>query len=209
MNLVARCQRMGSRYLRLLDERPLPTKMVSTGILMGFADMVQQYVEFRPTRDWTLIDDKGNSKALKFWHDVYDPKRTFRMVLFMSIAHVTFLHFYWRYLDRIVGKMDFQQLQWRGQSQVAVTVKVLLDQTVACPPYMVWMLFANAALEGKSWQEIKVHLEKNYWDFLLTAWSIWFPAHFITYNLSFRYRQMFVDVVRIYFGTRISYYANR
>ena len=196
--------------MRLLDERPLPTKMVSTGILMAFADVLQQYIEFGPTRDWMLIEKTTNSsRNIKFFVDGYDAKRTLRMVIFMSLAHVTYLHFYWRYLDRQVGKMNFQQLQWRGQSQVAVTVKVLVDQLVACPPYMAWMLYANAVLEGKKWPEIKLHLENNYWDFLLTAWSIWFPAHFVTYNLSFRFRQMFVDVVRIYFGTRISYYTNR
>eukprot|EP01084_Bolivina_argentea_P126731 224320_1 len=195
-------------YSRLLEERPISTKVATNIFIMSFADVLQQYIEFR-TLSNQLLNDNNNTIATRthgkilFWKHHYDKIRTLRMCTFMALFQVPYLHFWHKFLDVRILKIGIKQ------PAAAVITKVSIDQFIATPPYIIWFLFATSCLEGLTMDKVGKRIETNWKPMMLTCWKLWIPAHCVTFSLPFKYRSLFCDCIRIYWGTLMSYYSNR
>ena len=125
------------------------------------------------------------------------------MISFMACFHVPYLHYFHKFMDIRVMQMGITH------PQIAVITKVLLDQGIAAPIYAAFFLFTTTMMEGISVSDAKQRMQANWWDMLTTCWMVWGPGHCITYSLPFKYRSIWCDCVRVYWGTLMSYYANR
>ena len=197
-------------YSRLLEERPISTKILSSVVIMTVADIAQQYMEFRGAQQSqmkNLINNNNDNnyyiKKQLFWKDKYDKIRTLRMITFMAFFHVPYLHFWHLFLDARMLRYGITHPTF------AVIAKVSVDQFISAPPYILWFLFATSMLEGKTVNEAKIRINENYKLMLFNCWKLWMPAHCITFSLPFRFRSVFCDCVRVYWGTLMSYYSNR
>ena len=186
-----------NQYSRLLEEIPIPTKVISCTVIMSAADTIQQYIEYR-----ALKRKPGNDQLL-FWKQHHDIPRLMRMITFMALFHVPYLHFFHLFLDARILRLGIKH------PTAAVIAKVSIDQLVAAPPYMAWFLLASSTLEGKSWNDTKQTIKTNWWPMLYNCWFIWVPGHCVTYSLPFKYRSVWCDFVRVFWGLRMSYFANK
>ena len=164
---------------------------------MSTADTIQQYIEFK------AIQKKLTNNTISFWKEHYSIPRLLRMVAFMAFFHVPYLHFFHLFLDARILRLGIKH------PTVAVIAKVSIDQFIAAPPYMVWFLFMTSTLEGNTFDDTKKSIKHNWWPMLYNCWKIWMPGHCVTYSLPFKYRSVWCDCVRVYWGTMMSYYANR
>ena len=78
-----------NHYSRLLQEVPIPTKMITCAAIMTAADITQQFIEYR---------NEFAEKQRLFWKDHYNLKRTIRMIAFMTFFHVPYLHYFHKFL---------------------------------------------------------------------------------------------------------------
>ena len=164
---------------------------------MTAADTIQQYIEFRALKRKT-----GNDQLL-FWKQHHDNPRLMRMITFMAFFHVPYLHFFHMLLDVRILRLGIKH------PTLAVITKVAIDQFIAAPPYWAWFLLATSTLEGKSWHESKQGIITNWWPMMYNCWFIWIPAHMCTYSLPFKYRSVWCDFIRVLWGLRLSYFANK
>ena len=109
-----------------------------------------------------------------------------------------------RLLDIRVARMGIHNKNY------AVLSKVMIDQLIITPPYLAFYITVNTMLEKNRIQmsDISNKLTKNYYNLLISCYQIWPIAHLITFSLPFKYRTVFCDIVRFYWGMRMSQYGN-
>mmetsp|Transcript_18203 Transcript_18203/g.43987 ORF Transcript_18203/g.43987 Transcript_18203/m.43987 type:complete len:129 (+) Transcript_18203:1-387(+) len=75
-------------------------------------------------------------------------------------------------------------------------VKLVIDQSIYAPGFLLCVFVYLGLLEGSSWKEIGEQLETNYFTTLRANWKLWIPATLI--NLAYcapRYRVLYCNVV--------------
>ena len=154
--------------------------------------MVQQYIE----------RNKKSMNSTKFY-DYYDKFRTLRMVSFVALFMVPFLHKFHAFIDVLWLRMGIYNKIF------SVITKVSVDQLICMPPMMTLFTFYMKRMEGYSINEYISYYNNIYWDLWIESWSVWTPGHCVTYSLPFKYRTIWCDILRVYFGTRMSYHGNR
>lgn len=134
------------RYLNQLQRHPLRTKAITAGVLSAISDIVSQKLS-------------GIQKL--------QLRRLLLKVLFGFAYLGPFGHFLHTTLDKIFkGKRDPK----------TVAKKVVLEQVTVSPMNnLLFMIYFGLIIEGRSWNEVKDRLKKNYPSVQLTSWMFW-PA---------------------------------
>lgn len=166
---------------------------------MSSADVIQQYVEYRSSRSELHLNENTPNPSFQ---QKYNYIRTLRMGLFYTTINGPFLHFWHMSLDRIVLGLGIKHYA------KSVVLKVIIDQFMMQPCYTMFFLFTLSLMEGLSFDDIYRRCRTQYFPLVFISWKFWIPMHFITFSLPFKYRALFCDVMRIYWGTVLSYYAN-
>lgn len=131
-----------------------------------------------------------------FEHDV---KRTVRMGT-IGLVIGPILRTWYLALERIVP----------GTATINGFKKMLLDQTLFAPGFILFFFVASETLAGKSRREVRRTLELRYVDTLITNYKVWPIAQSINFTLvPFHHRVGFVQVVALFWNSYLCWMANK
>jgi len=85
-------------YESHLQSRPVPTKMVTGGILWGLGDVVAQAAPA------LVYPDKDKENSVSIWTD-YDTARTARAVFFGFAIHAPCAHVHYNFLESLTKRL--------------------------------------------------------------------------------------------------------
>ena len=167
-------------YTQLLDDKPLITKMCTS--LLGFTigDLLAQ----------GFVEKSG---------DGIDWKRLTRMATFGFFCHATTGHYFYNFLDAQIPKV----------TPLTVALKVLIDQTMWAPLFMV-MFFSYGCLFDGTPELIAKKCKNDIFTAVKGSWFTWVPAHTINFALiPTEQRLLYINTVQIFFNIFMSVISNK
>ena len=174
---------MLAAYARLNITRPLVTKGVSTGVLLGAGDCACQLVEQRHERSW-------------------DVQRTGRMLLWGGLFNGPLGHVFYETLERVV--------LIRGAR--GIVARIAIDQLLYTPPltflYFCWQhALTNPSATRAS--DAAAYASEHLWPTLRVNWTFWSAVHVVTFTaVPLDYRVAFVAVKNCFWGAYLSWAAS-
>ncbi|GAB0090554.1 mpv17-like protein 2 [Sergentomyia squamirostris] len=157
----------------------LLTNTISSGILMGFGDVMSQEIEYRSK----LIAKR------------YDWKRIGQMFLVGCLAG-PFHHVFYKWVDNILPKSDV----------VTSIKKIILDQIIFSPFCIITFFYSAGLLEDKSISDCNKELRDKFLTVYIADWTIWPAAQFINfYFLSPQYRVLYINVLTMFYNVFLCY----
>uniref|UniRef100_A0A8C5SVP1 Mpv17-like protein 2 n=1 Tax=Laticauda laticaudata TaxID=8630 RepID=A0A8C5SVP1_LATLA len=151
---------------------------ISSGLLLGAADIIQQSLERR--------------KKEKPW----DIDRTFHMLV-TGCSTGPLLHYWYLWIDKINPRKGGHQLK-------VVVTKVAIDQTFA-PFFGGWYFIIMALLQGHSLGDGIDEFRDKFWDYYLAELAIWPAAQMFNFlYLPSKYRVLFVNVMTLGWNKQLS-----
>ncbi|TYK13032.1 peroxisomal membrane protein PMP22 [Cucumis melo var. makuwa] len=130
-----------NKYLSQLNQHPLRTKVITSGVLVALSDVTSQKLT-------------GIQKL--------QLKRILLKVLYGCLYLGPFSHYLHQILDKIFhGKRDTK----------TVAKKVALEQLTASPwNHFVFLVYYGLIIEGRTWVQVKAKVKKEFPSLQLTAW---------------------------------------
>mmetsp|Transcript_16102 Transcript_16102/g.44874 ORF Transcript_16102/g.44874 Transcript_16102/m.44874 type:complete len:271 (+) Transcript_16102:239-1051(+) len=129
-----------------------------------------------------------------------DYKRLCRMLLFALTIHGPLCHYWYTMLDNVVYPSS-------PKSTPAILLKIVLDQLLFAPVFLVVFWFSIKALEGRPEDAYEMCFNKLY-PTLIVSYMLWPAAHII----NFRYipssqRLLYINIVTVFWTTYLSWSA--
>jgi hypothetical protein len=178
-----------SSYNVALEQNPLITKSITAGVILGAADLAGQKLEnYNKEQDVDFSIDFG---------------RFIRFGFFGFILQAPWNHFYYLFLDGALPPTVDPFTATTG-------IKVFIDQFIQAPIFTVIIFFFLGLLEGKSVDDVKGQLERDYKDTMLANWKLWVPATFL--NIAFcppMLRVLFLNCVFFFWSIFLSIKLNK
>ena len=142
-------------YEDCIEQHPLLTKSITSGILTWIADVISQLLTYPP------------------FINAYQSGEFFLLGLCLQ-APVS--HYYYQLLDR---KLPPTPQPWT----LRTLVKLLIDQLLFAPSFLLSVFLFLDFLEGRSVFQMQQHLESDFVSTLIANWKLWVPATLL--NLAF------------------------
>ena len=155
-----------SFYSRCLEESPILTKCITSGILSFAADMVCQ-IQF-PDPQQQQIGKKSTDKSI--WYEQVDFWRVVKFTTLGACFTGPILHFWYGFLARRLP----------GASLGNAIQRLALDQLVFAPCFVPSFFAAIMLLDGKP-HLIKQKLAAEWFPTMLTNYTVWVPAMFVNF----------------------------
>ncbi len=95
-----------------------------------------------------------------------DLARAARFAFFGFVLQAPWNHFYYLLLDGALPPTEDPLTATTG-------IKVVIDQFVQAPIFTVLIFFFLGLLEGKSVDDVKGQLDRDYKDTMLANWKLW------------------------------------
>jgi len=166
-------------YSRLLIEKPILTKTISSGFIVAIGDIIAQSLF-----EGALQDGKG-----------FDLLRMARMWVIGAFVVAPCLHYWYRFLNRIIP----------DPSTIGAIKRVLLDQGLFAPTFICVFFGAMFTLEGRL-NELPDHLRRTWWPALQANWKLWIPAMLITFRfIPHHFQVIWVNTVALIWNTYLSW----
>jgi len=130
----------------------------------------------------------------------YNPIRTARMASIGFMLSGPMLHQWYKILDRMV----------QGSGKVAVIKKIAADQLIFTPISLLAFLGLLNGLEGKSLEQTKEKIQRDFVPILLVNWTVWPLAQYVNFALiPAPQRVLYVTVLGIFWNSFLCYMGNR
>ena len=173
-------------YNKVLGERPLATKSVTSFFIVGIGDVLSQYVEAR-SKDRTL-------------RSTFDSGRFLKMAFFGGLYLAPVLHNWYGFLARAIPQ----------PTTASVVKKLALDQTIFCnfviSSFFVYVTTAN----GGTWSMAVDKIKNDQWQALLMNWRIWPFVMAVNFSvIPVQFHVLFVNSVAVFWNAYLSYMANK
>ena len=147
-------------YAKKLENNPLTTKCITSGIISGSGDLICQYIMYKK---------QNQHKLTKFDPDWIRTGR-FTLLGFGLVAPI--VHHWYGFLTRKIP----------GQSTKKVITRLFCDQVLFAPPFVTTFMSSLMLLEGKDAKEISPFLKRDLVDVVVTNWSLWVPAMYLNFK---------------------------
>ncbi|ELT87101.1 hypothetical protein CAPTEDRAFT_150250 [Capitella teleta] len=148
------------------------------GVLMGLGDIATQL----------LVHEKTDKVKL-------DWKRTGRMVV-MGVALGPLFHGWYSMLDRYLP----------GRSLSTVAKKLVADQGVACPGFLLLFFGGMGLMEGQSQEEIKSEIKCKFVPLIIADCCFWPPMQAINFRfVPPQFRVLYVACCTLFWDGFLSY----
>lgn len=151
-------------YEACLAARPLPTKMVTSGVLYAVGDCMGQ----------AIVNVRTPADEAKPGFDV---GRFLRATAFGGIFYPPVAHVHYNFLEWIVVK------QWQVSTSLMPWAKMFLEQ------FVYWGWFSNGyyhavlgALQGMGPEQIYHRVADTLWDTLKAQWVFWIPVQLLNFK---------------------------
>ncbi|XP_032999134.1 mpv17-like protein 2 [Lacerta agilis] len=183
--IIQQLAAMARFYAPLFGGRNLIiTNTVSSGLLLGIADIAQQSLERRqnPKRKW-------------------DVERASHMFI-TGCTMGPPLHYWYTLVDKLTPRKGLGHIK-------VVIIKVTIDQLFA-PFFGCWYFMTMGLLQGHtvaaSWKEFK----EKFTEYFIAELTVWPAAQMVNFLfLAPRYRVLFVNVVTLGWNVYLSYLKHR
>ena len=191
-------QSLFKQYSAVLERHPLPTKIVTSGIVCGSGDAACQAITLndggreRPADSGTPADRGG-----------FDGGRCARFVVLGGALLAPVLHVWYGRLGVWIP----------GGNPMAVVKRLALDQLFFAPLFIPTFMSSLMILEKGSSCTSAVIVERlklSWADAVLLNWTLWVPANGI--NFAFipgRYQVLFANCVGFVWNTALSFQATK
>ena len=187
--------RLWMQYLKLLQERPILTKSLTSGLLSFSADFICQRWEIQRANNKETNVDKANSNTVVS----FDWLRASRFTFLGAALVAPVLHVWYGFLARFIP----------GPLMVDAMKRLLLDQLLFAPAFIPIFFTANLVLEGRP-ELIKEKIERDLWRTVFTNYAVWIPAQFVNFSVIRPTLQvLFSNFVGFFWNIYFSYAANR
>ncbi|KXS10765.1 hypothetical protein M427DRAFT_158774 [Gonapodya prolifera JEL478] len=194
-----------SRYLTLLETRPIATKAVTASAIAAAGDVLAQAIESRAATKPSPFNNASatsgsstpshhrDSDARMAW---WSPSRTLRLASFGFLFAGPVTHYWYITLDRLVSP---------SMTARSALLKMAIDQTTMAPASVAVFFTYHGLYQGWEWDRIKKKVEREAWPTLVANWVLW-PAALL---VSFRFvpldlRVLWMNVVGLGWGTYLS-----
>ncbi|CAH0389485.1 unnamed protein product [Bemisia tabaci] len=162
----------------------LVTNTVSSGILMAVGDSMQQQIEtYRGFHE----------------NESHDAVRSMNMAM-VGIILGPIQHVFYMYLDRFIP----------GRDLFSVSKKLLLDQLIASPVYIVTFFYGSAYIENHTLAQANDELRHKFLQVYLVDWIVWPPTQFINFFfLPSKYRVIYLNGLTTLYNVYLSYIKHK
>lgn len=159
-------------YKQQLEARPLRTQLLSSSVIWATGDALAQFISFYHDTNYThpplsLSSKQENSVKVKGFN--VDWKRVLTLSLFGAAFVAPVGHWWYDSLDYVVTK----QLKFQMGSLKLTSAKLIADTFILGPLHLLAFLTYMGAASGKSVQEIKAMLRRDYIPALITEGAFW------------------------------------
>lgn len=161
-------------YSFQIEDRPLVTKVITAGILVGTANFASQILP--------ILYQKGLPVLSINWYQIWE------FFLMGLLLHAPVTHYYYLLLDGILPPTP---TPWT----FVTLFKLLIDQLIFAPTFLAAVFVFLDVMDGKSIEGVRHHLALDWCSTLVVNWKLWVPASF--FNLSFCppcYRVLFSNI---------------
>ncbi|CAM6099323.1 unnamed protein product [Calypogeia fissa] len=158
------------RYLDLLQEYPLRTKMITSGVLAGTSDLVSQKIAGTKT---------------------FDYRRAVLMMLYGLIYAGPFGHYWHKLMDSIFAGSK--------KDSTTIVKKVVVEQLTSNPwNNFFYMSYLGMVLEGRTWTSLKSKLQSEFPGVQLNSWRFWPIVGLINYKyIPLNLRVLFANLAAV------------
>ncbi|CAN0391400.1 unnamed protein product, partial [Laminaria digitata] len=177
---VEKKQGLLAAYLRALDNRPLSTKVITSGVICGVGDIMAQALAFKPAPG-QVFTMGAFAKAVELQRFAI-----YGVIGALWIAPV--VHYWFDLLESVMKSPKGPPKTFAGKMGKALKM-VSLDQTIGAPVvnagFMFLFTFATAVCTGtQGVQASRKSLDMvrgSIWSTLLVCWKIWPVANLINF----------------------------
>ncbi|XP_053324524.1 peroxisomal membrane protein 2 [Spea bombifrons] len=168
-------------YLRLLKERPVLTKALTSAILSALGNLLSQNIEKRK---------RGQKSSRNV--DLAGPLR-FGVYGFLFTGPLS--HYFYLFLEQLVP----------SSVPLAGFRRLLLERLIVAPAFLLLFFFVMNVLEGKDLATLNQKLKDGYWSALKMNWKVWTPFQFINVNyIPAQFRVLFANLVAFFWYAYLS-----
>lgn len=97
-----------------------------------------------------------------------------------------------------------------SKGKTVAVKKVLMDQIVFAPTFLLFILSSVGFMQGKSLENIEKDIKNNYLDVLITNYYIWPFVQIINfYYIPLQYQVLIVQTVALFWNTYLSWKTNK
>jgi len=170
------------QYARLVEKYPWGSQILQTGVLCATGDVLSQ----------VLVERKSMKE--------FDLSRVGKFFVLGTCLVAPCLRTWYITMERIV----------KVQGSRGAISKVLLDQGLFAPCFIVLFISSASTLNGLSPKEIQINLKRDYPEILLTNWKLW-PATQLAnfYFVPFQHRILVVNIVALVWNTYLAFKTNQ
>ncbi|XP_071476823.1 peroxisomal membrane protein 2-like [Diadema antillarum] len=153
-------------YLRLLKERPILTKSITSGVIAGFGDIIAQ----------RIVDSKAP----------YTFQTTAAFAALGTFFTGPLSHYFYAWLQKT----------FPGKDVPTSVKKIICDRLVFAPPYLLIFFYLLGILEGKGHAKSVQKIRETYWIALKMNWRVWTISQYVNINfVPLQFRVLFASVI--------------
>ncbi|XP_068628969.1 protein Mpv17 [Battus philenor] len=169
-------------YQKFLTRRPYLVQAIQTGTLMGAGDYISQvFVEKKSMKNVDLI-------------------RTLRFSSIGFFAGGPALRVWYGFLNNYIG----------SKGKTVALKKVLVDQVIFAPTFLLFILVTLGVMQGKALENIEKDIQSNYLDILKTNYYVWPFIQIVNfYYIPLQYQVLIVQTVALFWNTYLAWKTNR
>jgi hypothetical protein len=179
-------------YARYNTERPLMTRVLTTAVLAGTADVFAQYITSGRWRRRSKGAEGEGAGERKPW---YDPKRTLVMASWGLVGSGPFNHFWYMWLDRAVVLPRLAH---------SVGLKIVLDHVVYFPVligYFAWTDFFRGRAPTVSEALVGAAFSDKLMPVMRANVISWTAVHVLTFTIiPPQYHVLWVSVASLFWS---------
>ncbi|XP_071849288.1 peroxisomal membrane protein 2-like [Apostichopus japonicus] len=160
-------EKIWKAYLKLLKERPLLTKSVSSGVIAAVGDIIAQKIVLRDSSPLTV-------------------RQTGAFAILGLCYSGPLAHYFYSWLDQFIPK---------DVSYYAIK-RIIADRFVIAPPYLLVFFYLLGLLEGIGHTASVDKIRTTFWTALKMNWKIWTVLQFINLNyVPIQFRVLFQSCI--------------
>ena len=166
-------KRIVTGYSKLLHQRPVLTKSLTSALIAGIGDLISQLI------------NSGSGSCYKW-------RSTFAFTTFGLIFNGPLTHHFYVLLDQLLPPGVTKS------GKYSAIKRVLFDRLILAPPYLLLCFYMLSILEGRSSAEACQKIQGSYWTLLKMNWKIWTVFQYININyVEPEYRVLFTNVLSL------------
>ena len=167
-------------YCDLLESNPLPTKLITSGVISFSGDLLSQ----------TL-----------FSQEAFDISRCIRYTTAGTLLVGPTLHYWYRYLNRVIPGTSLVVNLKR-----LIFDQLLFSPCFTC----VFICSLSIIGEGKSFIDTVRKLEQDFVKIVFNGWIIWCPAQFINFTfIPSKFQVLYSNGIGLLWNTYLSHASTR